>query len=113
MSTDERQHAIDIGAAAVRRLMTLPDGAYPSDREVAAAVLAAVHDRRSDVPEKPPTCRHCSRTVMACAPCCRHGGWVHKHDKGHLCDPLDPTGHLAFPTTGSLLSADATKPAWA
>jgi hypothetical protein len=58
-----------------------------------------------------PICAHCDRQVIPCAPCCRHTGWRHKHDDGHLCDPKDPTGTMAFPVTGTPLIL--TKPAWA
>jgi len=42
---------------------------------------------------KQPACAGCGLEIMPCAPCCRHSGWVHRHDGSHR----GPDGHAAFP----------------
>lgn len=60
--------------------------------------------------ERPPLCIHCNKSVKPCAPCCRHSGWLHRRDDGHLCDPHNPAGTMAMPN--SVLYSTMTKPSW-
>jgi hypothetical protein len=54
--------------------------------------------------DKPPACGNprCRRGIRACAPCCRHGGWVHRHNGEHACG--DPEGVTAYLDLGPTMS---------
>jgi hypothetical protein len=55
--------------------------------------------------DKPPVCAACGRGIEPCAPCCRHSGWVHRHNGLHECEPSADTGRP--------LAAGRTMAAWA
>jgi hypothetical protein len=44
--------------------------------------------------DRRPVCGSCERGIRPCAPCCRHGGWVHRHSDAHECDNA---GTVAYP----------------